>query len=141
MPDPVRPDRPRPRPRLHRAGGRRQGPPAATDDEVSAAITAHHVYEVYTAPDPLLTAAAKAALGKISLTVGAMQTADLAMDALSLAALSMDIVRGHTGILSPGHMAFFALGGYMIGQWLMSARTDEIVVQALSTSPLPATSE
>ncbi len=60
---------------------------------------------------------------------------------LCLAALAMDIVWGYTGILSLGHMAFFALGGYMIGQWLMYARTQEIVVQALSTAPLPATAQ
>ncbi len=59
---------------------------------------------------------------------------------LCLAALAMDIVWGYTGILSLGHMAFFALGGYMIGQWLMYARTEEIVVQALSSGPIPATS-
>lgn len=42
---------------------------------------------------------------------------------LCLAILAMDIVWGCTGILSLGHMAFFALGGYMISQWLiMSAR-------------------
>ena len=58
---------------------------------------------------------------------------------LCLAALAMDVVWGYTGILSLGHMAFFALGGYMIGQWLMYARTEEIVVQSLATSPLPAT--
>ncbi len=58
---------------------------------------------------------------------------------LCLAALAMDIVWGYTGILSLGHMAFFALGGYMIGQWLMYARTEEIVVQALSSAPIPAT--
>ena len=58
---------------------------------------------------------------------------------LCLAALAMDIVWGYTGILSLGHMAFFALGGYMIGQWLMYARTEEIVIQALATSPIPAT--
>jgi urea transport system permease protein len=57
-----------------------------------------------------------------------------------LAALAMDVVWGFTGILSLGHMAFFALGGYMIGQWLMYARTEEIVVQALASSPIPATS-
>ncbi|MBI1172567.1 urea ABC transporter permease subunit UrtC [bacterium] len=58
---------------------------------------------------------------------------------LCLAALAMDIVWGYTGILSLGHMAFFALGGYMIGQWLMYARTQEIVVQALSAEALPPT--
>ncbi|MEI6800683.1 MAG: urea ABC transporter permease subunit UrtC [Pseudomonadota bacterium] len=58
---------------------------------------------------------------------------------LCLAALAMDIVWGYTGILSLGHMAFFALGGYMFGQWLMYARTEEIVVQALASAPIPAT--
>ncbi|MEO5620305.1 MAG: urea ABC transporter permease subunit UrtC, partial [Cypionkella sp.] len=58
---------------------------------------------------------------------------------LCLAALAMDLVWGYTGILSLGHMAFFALGGYMIGMWLMYARTEEIVVAALANGGLPAT--
>ncbi|SNX72026.1 amino acid/amide ABC transporter membrane protein 2 (HAAT family) [Cereibacter ovatus] len=58
---------------------------------------------------------------------------------LCLVALAMDLVWGYMGILSLGHMAFFALGGYMIGMWLMYARTEEIVVQALANAPLPAT--
>lgn len=60
---------------------------------------------------------------------------------LCLVALAMDLVWGYAGILSLGHMAFFALGGYMIGQWLMYARTEEIVVQALAQGGLPATPE
>jgi urea transport system permease protein len=58
---------------------------------------------------------------------------------LCVAALAMDLVWGYAGILSLGHMAFFAIGGYMIGMWLMYARTEEIVVAALSTSPIPPT--
>lgn len=58
---------------------------------------------------------------------------------LSLAALAMDVVWGYTGILSLGHMAFFALGGYMIGQWLMYARTEEIVLLSLAGEPIPST--
>jgi urea transport system permease protein len=58
---------------------------------------------------------------------------------LCLAALAMDVVWGYTGILSLGHMAFFALGGYMIGQWLMYARTEEIVLAALANDPIPPT--
>jgi urea transport system permease protein len=58
---------------------------------------------------------------------------------LCLAALAMDLVWGYAGILSLGHMAFFALGGYMIGMWLMYARTEEIVISSLANSPLPAT--
>jgi urea transport system permease protein len=60
---------------------------------------------------------------------------------LCLVALAMDLIWGYAGILSLGHMAFFALGGYMIGMWLMYARTEEIVVQALAQGGLPPTAE
>ena len=60
---------------------------------------------------------------------------------LCLVALAMDLIWGYAGILSLGHMAFFALGGYMIGMWLMYARTEEIVVSALARGGLPATPE
>ena len=60
---------------------------------------------------------------------------------LCLVALAMDLIWGYAGILSLGHMAFFALGGYMTGMWLMYARTEEIVVQALAQGGLPATPE
>jgi urea transport system permease protein len=58
---------------------------------------------------------------------------------LCLAALAMDVLWGYAGILSLGHMAFFALGGYMIGQWLMYARTEEIVLLSLAGEPIPPT--
>lgn len=60
---------------------------------------------------------------------------------LCLVALAMDLVWGYAGILSLGHMSFFALGGYMIGMWLMYARTGDIVIAALSNEALPATAE
>ncbi len=58
---------------------------------------------------------------------------------LCLAALAMDLVWGYTGILSLGHMAFFGIGGYAIGMWLMYARTEIIVVDSLAASALPPT--
>lgn len=58
---------------------------------------------------------------------------------LAIAAVAMDLVWGYLGILSLGQMAFFALGGYMIGQWLMYARTEGIVAAQLAQSPIPAT--
>ena len=58
---------------------------------------------------------------------------------LCLIAIAMDLVWGYAGILSLGHFAFFGLGGYMIGMWLMYARTEEIVIAALANSPLPPT--
>ncbi|KRW94203.1 urea ABC transporter permease subunit UrtC [Paracoccus sp. MKU1] len=60
---------------------------------------------------------------------------------LALAALAMDLVWGYLGILSLGQMAFFALGGYMIGQWLMYARTEAIVAASLSGNPIPPTAQ
>ena len=58
---------------------------------------------------------------------------------LCLAALALDLVWGYCGILSLGHFAFFGLGGYMIGMWLMYARTEEIVSASLANASLPPT--
>ena len=58
---------------------------------------------------------------------------------LCLVALAMDLVWGYCGILSLGHMAFFGIGGYAIGMWLMYARTELIVIESLAAAPLPAT--
>ena len=60
---------------------------------------------------------------------------------LCLVALAMDLVWGYTGILSLGHMAFFGIGGYAIGMWLMYARTELIVTQSLAAAPLPPTAQ
>ena len=49
---------------------------------------------------------------------------------LCLIAIAMDLIWGYTGILSLGHFAFFGLGGYMVGMWLMYARTREIVLSS-----------
>ena len=37
----------------------------------------------------------------------------------AIAALAMDLIWGYTGILSLGHGVFFALGGYVMGMYLM----------------------
>ncbi|WP_444462609.1 urea ABC transporter permease subunit UrtC [Rhodobacter capsulatus] len=55
---------------------------------------------------------------------------------LCLIALAMDLVWGYMGILSLGHFAFFGLGGYMIGMWLMAARSREIVLASGSSLPM-----
>ncbi|MBD3785993.1 MAG: urea ABC transporter permease subunit UrtC [Sphingomonadales bacterium] len=57
---------------------------------------------------------------------------------LCLIAIAMDLIWGYTGILSLGHFAFFGLGGYMVGMWLMYARTREIVVSS-AAGALPMT--
>ena len=58
---------------------------------------------------------------------------------LCLVAVAMDLVWGYCGILSLGHMAFFGIGGYMVGMWLMYARTEGIVIAAAANAPLPPT--
>ena len=60
---------------------------------------------------------------------------------LCLVAIAMDLVWGYCGILSLGHFAFFGLGGYMIGMWLMYERTQDIVIDSLANNALPATPE
>ncbi|AKI00040.1 amino acid/amide ABC transporter membrane protein 2, HAAT family [Hoeflea sp. IMCC20628] len=60
---------------------------------------------------------------------------------LCLVAIAMDLVWGYCGILSLGHFAFFGLGGYMIGMWLMYERTKDIVIASLAGGELPATAE
>jgi urea transport system permease protein len=58
---------------------------------------------------------------------------------LCLAAVAMDVVWGYCGILSLGHFAFFGIGGYAIGMWLMYARTETIVRASLAGQTIPPT--
>ena len=58
---------------------------------------------------------------------------------LCIVALAMDLVWGYCGILSLGHFAFFGLGGYMIGMWLMFERTKDIVIESTQNNILPLT--
>jgi urea transport system permease protein len=58
---------------------------------------------------------------------------------LCLVAIAMDLIWGYAGILSLGHFAFFGLGGYMIGMWLMYARTELIVAESLAQAEIPPT--
>jgi len=59
---------------------------------------------------------------------------------LCLVAIAMDVVWGYCGILSLGHFAFFGIGGYAVGMWLMYARTETIVAQNLAERTIPPTS-
>lgn len=60
---------------------------------------------------------------------------------LCLIAVAMDVVWGYCGILSLGHFAFFGIGGYAIGMWLMYARTEKIVTESLATQTIPPTAQ
>ncbi|MDF1872186.1 urea ABC transporter permease subunit UrtC [Vannielia sp.] len=58
---------------------------------------------------------------------------------LCLVAVAMDLIWGYCGILSLGHFAFFGLGGYMIGMWLMYERTRLIVTESMANQAIPPT--
>ncbi len=58
---------------------------------------------------------------------------------LCLIAVAMDVVWGYCGILSLGHFAFFGLGGYAVGMWLMYARTEALIIESLASQPIPPT--
>jgi urea transport system permease protein len=58
---------------------------------------------------------------------------------LCLIAIAMDVVWGYCGILSLGHFAFFGIGGYAVGMWLMYARTEGIVLDSLAGQLIPPT--
>lgn len=58
---------------------------------------------------------------------------------LCLIAIAMDVVWGYCGILSLGHFAFFGIGGYAVGMWLMYARTEAIVLDSLQQQVIPPT--
>ncbi|WP_372988905.1 urea ABC transporter permease subunit UrtC [Sulfitobacter sp.] len=60
---------------------------------------------------------------------------------LCLIAIAMDVVWGYCGILSLGHFAFFGIGGYAIGMWLMYARTEIIVLNSLEGQIIPPTAQ
>ena len=93
-------------------------PPAATDAEVATAIADHRFAEVYTEPDAAVTTAAQEALDRIGTTVGAMQVADLALDAISLAsiyflaAIGLAITFGVMRVINMAHGEFIMMGAY-----------------------------
>lgn len=60
---------------------------------------------------------------------------------LCLIAIAMDVVWGYCGILSLGHFAFFGIGGYAVGMWLMYARTEGIVLDSLAGQVIPPTAQ
>ncbi|MDB6454494.1 urea ABC transporter permease subunit UrtB [Falsirhodobacter sp. 20TX0035] len=93
-------------------------PPAATEDEVDAALASATFAEIYAEPEAQVTDAARAALRGIDAKVGAMQAADLAMDAVSLAsiyflaAIGLAITFGVMRVINMAHGEFIMMGAY-----------------------------
>ena len=93
-------------------------PPFLTEAERQAAIDAHVFFELHAEPDPAITDAARDALAAINRNVAVNQTADLALDALSLAsiyflaAIGLAITFGVMGVINMAHGEFIMMGAY-----------------------------
>jgi len=111
-------------------------PVAATHDEVTGTIEGFRYFDVYTEPDAAVTAAAARALDRISLTLGAMQGADLALDAISLAsiyflaAVGLAITFGVMRVINMAHGEFIMMGAYTgyVVQLLIPNQTASILL-------------
>ena len=110
--------------------------PIATVDEVTAALDEHRFADVYVEPNPEITVAARAALRGMKTREGAMQAADLTLDALSLAsiyflaAIGLAITFGVMGVINMAHGEFIMMGAYTgyVVQTFISDRTLSLVV-------------
>ncbi len=115
--------------------------PAATEAEVEALLAQHRFFEVYAEPDPAVTTAAVAVLTRIQRTVGTMEAADLALDALSLAsiyflaAIGLAITFGVMGVINMAHGEFIMMGaytGYVVQQYIPDYTVSIIVALPLA---------
>lgn len=116
-------------------------PTAATDDEVAIAVANHRFVDLYTEPDPAVTAAANSALQSIGIKVGVMQAIDLGMDALSLAsiyflaAIGLAITFGVMRVINMAHGEFIMMGaytGYAVQQWISNYTLSIVVALPLA---------
>ena len=93
-------------------------PPLVTETDRDAALAKYAFFEVYDEADPAITDAAKAALASVETRVAVGQSADLALDALSLAsiyflaAIGLAITFGVMGVINMAHGEFIMMGAY-----------------------------
>ncbi|SMX27393.1 High-affinity branched-chain amino acid transport system permease protein LivH [Pelagimonas phthalicica] len=95
-----------------------KAPARVSESDITQALATWTIYEVYEDPDPAVTAAAKAAQDAVNTKVAVSQTADLALDALSLtsiyflAAIGLAITFGVMGVINMAHGEFIMMGAY-----------------------------
>ncbi|MBP1807266.1 urea ABC transporter permease subunit UrtB [Rubellimicrobium aerolatum] len=93
-------------------------PPRVTEAEVDAALASHAFWQDYEETDPAVTAAAERALGTAESRVRLYQTADIVLDAVSLAsiyflaAIGLAITFGVMGVINMAHGEFIMMGAY-----------------------------
>lgn len=93
-------------------------PALVTPDDRDQALSQHVFFELYDEKDPQITRAAEEALAAVQTRVGWAQTADLALDGLSLAsiyflaAIGLAITFGVMGVINMAHGEFIMMGAY-----------------------------
>ncbi len=116
-------------------------PPLVTPADRDAALAAHVFHETYLEPDSQVTDAAQAALASVEARVGWAQTADLALDGLSLAsiyflaAIGLAITFGVMGVINMAHGEFIMMGaytGYLVQQFIPDYTVSIIVALPLA---------
>ncbi|MEO0919512.1 MAG: urea ABC transporter permease subunit UrtB [Pseudomonadota bacterium] len=110
--------------------------PSLSEAERSALIGDHVFFETYSEKSVAVTGAAVATLATINRAVGLQRTADLALDALSLAsiyflaAIGLAITFGVMGVINMAHGEFIMMGAYTgyVVQQFVSDKTVSILV-------------
>ena len=93
-------------------------PPLTTAQVIEAALSNHHFYDRFTEPDQDVVSAALAAQQASDARVAFGQTADIVLDALSLAsiyflaAIGLAITFGVMGVINMAHGEFIMMGAY-----------------------------
>ncbi|WP_425037526.1 urea ABC transporter permease subunit UrtB [Primorskyibacter sp. S187A] len=93
-------------------------PPLVTEADVSETLDAYSFFEVFTSAPVPVALAAQVVLQDIEAAVALNQTADLALDALSLAsiyflaAIGLAITFGVMGVINMAHGEFIMMGAY-----------------------------
>ncbi|MEO0635296.1 MAG: urea ABC transporter permease subunit UrtB [Pseudomonadota bacterium] len=110
--------------------------PFVTAQERETLLNEHVFYEAYLEPSSAVTSAAVSTLNSINRSVGVAQTADLALDALSLAsiyflaAIGLAITFGVMGVINMAHGEFIMMGAYTgyVVQLFITDYTASLVV-------------
>lgn len=111
-------------------------PPLVTAADRDAALADYVFFETYDETDSAITDAAQAALASVETRVAVGQTADLTLDALSLAsiyflaAIGLAITFGVMGVINMAHGEFIMMGAYTgyVVQLFVPSYTASIII-------------
>jgi urea transport system permease protein len=111
-------------------------PAATTQSEIDTLLAEWRIFDIYAEPDTAVTDAASYALTTINVKVGVMQTADLGLDAISLAsiyflaAVGLAITFGVMRVINMAHGEFIMMGAYTgyVVQTFIADHTLSIIV-------------